>query len=629
MYALLGRSSPELNSDASVRPTEELSPSNDVRLKVDSNDSQQPSTAVDLDDPAKEGWETEVFAELAKKQLKQILQMLSVPDEVTASHCADMVTEGFSGASFVPAQLKVVYRDDTFQIERSASNKGEQSEPKVGVAKPTGAEHFANALRPWAETFQHAEQFRFEVKVTGVRFEGKGATTTQSISVAANFASYRLEQHAKWETTWQRSGPKQSPLITSLRVKEFEQATTRSQQGSLLADCTQSVIGHNPCFSSQVLRGYGSHLERVQDGRYTSTWWSDPGMAIGDVNGDGLDDLYVCQEEGLPNLLFVQQPDGTANECAAQWGVDWLHQSRGALLVDLNNTGRQDLAVAVLGGVIIASNEGSRFTDRAFLPTSNDTMSLAAADFDLDGYLDLYVTCYEKLSDSSDSLSQPVVAGFGNGFSYHDATTGGKNSLYRNVGNWTFNDVTQALGLDVENRRFSFAASWEDFDNDGDMDLYVANDFGPNHLFRNDHVPSAAPDQGQQPRRTFHDVAHLLGADDRASSMSIVWGDYDRNGWMDLYIGNMYSSAGNRITTQPQFRQNASADVRSALVRFARGNTLLQNSGEGSFVDVSRESGAAMGRWAWSSILADVNNDGWEDVLVANGNITGTDERDL
>ena len=124
---------------------------------------------------------------------------------------------------------------------------------------------------------------------------------------------------------------------------------------------------------------------------------TNPGVAIGDVNGDGLDDLYVCQETGLPNRLFIQNPDGTASDQSASWGVDWLHSSRSALLIDLDNDSDQDLVVAILGGVVIAENDGEgRFHLRDVLKTSEDTMSLSAVDYDMDGRLDIYVCVYYK-----------------------------------------------------------------------------------------------------------------------------------------------------------------------------------------------------------------------------------------
>jgi hypothetical protein len=148
----------------------------------------------------------------------------------------------------------------------------------------------------------------------------------------------------------------------------------------------------------------------------------------------------------------------------------------------------------------------------------------------------------------------------------------------------------------------------------------VANDFGPKNLFRNDRLPSGEV--------RFVDVAGESGAEDRASGMSAAWGDMNADGEMDLYIGNMFSSAGQRVTRQPQFKPEDSR-VREYIQHFARGNTLLKNLGDSHFEDISVEAGVTMGRWSWSSNFCDLNNDGWLDLLIANGYITTDDTGDL
>jgi hypothetical protein len=188
--------------------------------------------------------------------------------------------------------------------------------------------------------------------------------------------------------------------------------------------------------------------------------------------------------------------------------------------------------------------------------------------------------------------------------------------LFRNDGEWKFRDVTDEVGLNHNNDRWSFSAVWEDYDNDGDLDLYVANDFGRNNLYRNDDG-------------AFEDVARAAGAEDMNFGMSSTFGDYNRDGWMDLYVSNMFSSAGGRITFQPQFKTDVSSDLRSAYQQMARGNTLLENQRDGTFRDVSSSAGVTMGRWAWGSLFADINNDGWDDLVVANGFVTGRMPDDL
>ena len=180
--------------------------------------------------------------------------------------------------------------------------------------------------------------------------------------------------------------------------------------------------------------------------------------------------------------------------------------------------------------------------------------------------------------------------------------------------------MTVETGLDVNNRRYSYAASWEDFDSDGDMDLYVANDFGRNNLYRNQLVETGKPH--------FEDVAEQLGVEDISAGMSVTWGDYNNDGLSDIYVSNMFSSAGNRIVYQRQFRPNTSKSL-SSFQRHARGNTLFENNGEGGFRDVSADAGVTMGRWAWGSKFGDLNNDGLLDLYVTNGFITTEDTGDL
>ncbi len=98
---------------------------------------------------------------------------------------------------------------------------------------------------------------------------------------------------------------------------------------------------------------------------------------------------------------------------------------------------------------------------------------------------------------------------------------------------------------------------------------------------------------------------------------------------MDVFIANMWSSAGNRIAFQEQFKTDATPEEKQRFQRVARGNTLLRNQGDGTFADHSAQAGIEMGRWAWGTNFVDLNNDGWEDVVVASGYITTGDTGDL
>ena len=261
--------------------------------------------------------------------------------------------------------------------------------------------------------------------------------------------------------------------------------------------------------------------------------------------------------------------------------------------------------------VVIANNNNQRgFEPVTVLRTSWSTSSLAAADYDNDGLIDLYVCAYVN-EDNGDSIGTGS-----NEFVYHDAENGAANTLFKNTtkdtGNLSFIDVTEEAGLNINNSRWSFAASWEDYDNDGDQDLYVANDYGRNKLYNND-------------KGKFTDLASETNSEDSASGMSVSWADYDRDGNMDLYVSNMFSAAGNRITNQKQFKNSTQQSVRERFRRFARGNTLLRNTGQ-IFQDTSLSAGVNMGRWAWGSNFIDFNSDTFPDLIVANGYLTSKSE---
>jgi hypothetical protein len=493
------------------------------------------------------------------------------------------------------------------------------SDTKADYRGPAGV---AAALRSLVQPFKNLEDRRIKFKLFRVHRDNDAFTTQQYVSLSGRSSQMSIEQNATWTIRWKLAAADEEPTIQNIDVTAFEQTTLHAAHW--FADCTEAVLSADPCYRPQLLRGYGDWLQRIPHGIYLEVVGT-PGLALGDVNGDGLEDLYLCQEHGLPNRLFLQRPDGTMRDAAAEWGVDWLESSRSALLIDLDNDQDQDLVVSVMGGVVVASNEGNRaFQFQRLLPTTEDVMSLAAADYDNDGDVDIYVCGYyaDKTLDRYGTAGTSALPTGDAGFVMHDANVGGADHLLRNdIGSsaqngWVFTNVTQEVGLDVNNRRFSFAAAWEDYDNDGDQDLYVVNEFGRHNFYRND--------DGH-----FADISDEAHVEDAGSGMGITWGDYDLDGLMDVYISNMFSAAGNRITYQDQFKADSPFQVKRRIQRLARGNTLLQNKGDGSFRDQSAAAGVEMGRWAWDSKFVDLNNDGWLDLLVANGYITADDNGDL
>lgn len=424
--------------------------------------------------------------------------------------------------------------------------------------------------------------------------------TTRLHVEADRITPKRAEYAATWLCTWEHKPPA-LPRLVSLQVEQFEVSFAEK---AWMQDATQAVLSQNPRYSSQVLRGieyWAQRITRIGDLAMTGHH----GLAIGDVNGDGLEDLFVCDGGSLPNQLYLQQADGTAREAAAEAGLAWLEDSRSALLVDLDNDGDQDLVVATIAMIVFAENNGTgKFTLRGGFPGAPYPFSLSAADYDLDGDLDLY-TCIYSPSDQAVFGKRGFEAA--TPIPFYDAENGGRNILLANLGDFRFQDVTKAVGLDQNNTRWSFAASWDDYDRDGDSDLYVANDFGRNCLYQNN-------------KGHFTNVAKEVGVEDIGAGMSVSWGDANRDGAADLLVGNMFSSAGRRVASQRDFT--------APLTRMARGNSLfLQKSSQ--FNDISENAGIIQSGWAWSSALADLDNDGWQDVIVANGYLTNTRDHDL
>lgn len=562
------------------------------------------ATWKEIDDPAKDGWDSEVFSGKAEKILKQLGELISNPAKIDASQFESIVDAGFSCGSLLPEKRQTVFKDDVLEIERA-------NLPKSGTEKApyTGTKGASEAFQALTALVKGAKDIHSKFKLFRVApLAGGTYKTVQYVALSGHLAEGMVEQNATWEMRWTVDEKTHLPLLQGIRVTDFELARSRKSNGAFFSDCTKSVMQGNDCYEKQFLIGMNHWYERMQDRRYYYLL-STPGLAVGDVNGDGLEDLYVCQDEGLPNRLFIQQLDGTVKDMAKEWGVDWLHSSRGALLVDLDNDGKPDLVVAMVGHIVIAQNMGNRFEVKTILLCDDDTFSLSAVDYNNDGKLDLYVSVYNP-NAAFNSKRGDLLGGIA---FLTTENRGGHNALFRNDGNWKFTNVTKEVGL--ESQRYSFSSCWEDYDQDGWMDLYVANDYGWSQLFRNDHGK-------------FVEVTNSAGTMDKGFSMSASWGDYDQDGWMDVYVGNMFSGAGGRITFQENYLRDK-PELKALTQRFIRGNTLFKNLGNGKFTDVTEQSNVTMGRWSWSSNFIDINMDGLPDLVVANGYITTEDSGDL
>ncbi len=379
-------------------------------------------------------------------------------------------------------------------------------------------------------------------------------------------------------------------------------------------DVTGSAFAQASSFGKQLAFGVPYWRAKLDPATGIDLYGSN-GISAGDIDADGIDEIYVCQPGGLPNRLYKFLADGTLTDITDQWGAGVLDDTSSALFLDLRNIGRQDLVVLRAAGPVLLLNEGRHFrlrTDAFRFATapSGAFTGMAAADYDRDGKLDLYLCCYVYFqSEAQYTYASP----------YHDAQNGPPNFLFRNRldpdGSGSFDDVTAETGMNENNNRFSFAPAWCDFNGDGWPDLFVANDFGRKNLYVNQ-------------KGHFGDMAASAGVEDIGPGMSAAWFDYDQDGQPDLYVANMWTAAGQRVTADPQF-EPAHAGLEDAYHRHTMGNSLYRNRGNGTFGQTTEQQHAAFGRWAWSSGGHDLDNDGNAEIFVTCGMLTNQSTTDL
>jgi tetratricopeptide (TPR) repeat protein len=416
---------------------------------------------------------------------------------------------------------------------------------------------------------------------------------------------YREQRVGEWDLEWQ--GSDRQFLLR--RWQALEETRSRSVN-PVYGDIAAAAFGSNASYSAQLQRGV-DHWRTVLDVACGIDIYGHNGVSVGDVNGNGFDDLYVCQPAGLPNRLYRNRGDGTFEDITDGSGLGLMENTACALFADIDNDGHQDLIVVRTDGPQLFLNDGKgKFRPKldAFhfaTPPQGTFTGAAIADYDRDGYLDIYF-CLYLYYQGTDQYKYPSP--------YFDAENGPPNFLMRNNRDGTFRDRTAEAGLNQNNTRYSFCCAWSDFNNDGWPDLYVVNDFGRKNLYRNNGDG------------TFTDIGPQSGVEDIGAGMSVCCVDYDNDGNQDLYVANMWTAAGARISAQDGFQKDAPPAVRSRYQKHAMGNSLFRNRGDGRF---QSNTGVEMGRWAWSSDAWDFDHDGFPDLYVTNGMVSGPNHEDL
>jgi Flp pilus assembly protein TadD/peroxiredoxin len=521
-----------------------------------------------------------------------------------AGALAPILAEGFHGAALRPARETTVTKSASLEVFRA------DGFPESVLDAGRFRAEWTAFLEPYARIDT------FEVNVLTIDAGGADAARASILAdydvVGPGRTAARVERRGHWHMDWQKDAG-------GWRVSAWKalDETRSAAKDPVFTEVSETAFAGIPAYREQLVSGVDYWRTRL-DGAFMPDVLGHNGVSAGDVDGDGFDDLYVCQPAGLPNRLFHNRGDGTFEDITDAAGVGILDASSMSLFADVDNDGDQDLIVVTFTQPLLFLNDGKgHFTEKphAFKstePPKGYLTSAAVADYDRDGFLDVYICVYSFfLGEGKYGLPSP----------YHDARNGPPNILFKNDGLGGFVDVTKETIVDG-NDRFSFAAAWGDIDGDGWPDLQVANDFGRKNLYRNSGKAGG--------KVTLKDVASAAGTEDYASAgMSAAWLDFNRDGRPDIYFGNMWAASGLRVTQSADFMPGAPADAVSAFRRHARGNTLYENLGDGRFKDVSLESGAEMGRWAWSSDAFDFDSDGWEDLYVVNGLVSNEDPYSL
>jgi hypothetical protein len=340
------------------------------------------------------------------------------------------------------------------------------------------------------------------------------------------------------------------------------------------------------------------------------------GITAVDYNNDGLCDLFI--PDGVESKLYRNRGDGTFEDVTAQAGLTGLDGVSAAVFADYDNDGYKDLFVSrtFQPNQLFHNNGDGTFTDvtrQSGLGEDCCTTVAAWADYDNDGFLDLYVGRY---MDPRKDIPTTFYA-----------RNGEPNQLYHNNGDGTFTNVTERAG--VGDKGLCLGAVWGDYNDDGYPDLYVVNDFGRKTLYRNNGDG------------TFKDVTVKSNTLAYGAGMSASFADYDNDGKFDFYVTHICSehawfaeaptvrrymlrclTEGTWKTDMPLYleimRQSGLGFI-GVFQQMASGNTLLKNKGDGTFEDVTQKARANPPGWFWGACFADFDNDGWQDLYAANG----------
>ena len=476
-----------------------------------------------------------------------------------------------------------------------------------------------------------------------LRYEAKGGFEALARMKSDHWRSFEGRMELSWEHPrtdggdggdWQITGWKTTEMHwraspRRLFVEALDTAMHESQEASMLRRSLhyEATVKHYRDGAKQLPHPYFAPISANQK----------EGIAVADVNGDGFDDIYITMRLGK-NMLLVNQGDGTFLEQAASFKLDLPGHTTCALFADFDNDGDQDVILgrSLLKTSYLENRQGVFYQHPIpkFMPMA--ALSMSAADYNMDGLLDVYICTYRPAAPAGASPAGGVAQSKDGDFDWPDEffdinlareyrrrvsehrkrkggtvldQLGPPNVLLVNRGGGRFEPAPENDTVGIW--RNSMQATWGDYNRDGRPDLYIANDWGLDVLFRNDGSGG------------FTDVTTQAGVTAYGYAMGASWGDYDNDGQDDLYVSNMYSEPGRRITKQIP-------GLEKMFIESAAGNWLYHQVANGKFEQVAGLMPPSMtvmkAGWSWGGCFADFDNDSFLDLYVLNGYFTAPKE---
>ena len=519
---------------------------------------------------------------------------------------ADWISAEFNGQGVQWDALKPRFEDLSTNISRwHASSESPRFEGEGAFE-----EFVTSTFRQWAVS----KEFRIDINPYSTQVlpesEGRSIETKMVVEIFGNTAEQKgLQATTLWTTRWVDDEQNDNLQLTNANVKAVELVTLTAPKGQMFEDCTESILSRTTLIEDQLTYGLDQWARKIPGLDIVGH----QGLSVGDVNQDGLDDLYICQPHGLPNLLLIQNPDGTVEDMGAKSGVDILDDSRAALMIDIDNDGDQDLVVTTEQSLVLMSNKGKgEFQLEHELAIGHSGHSVSAADYDQDGDLDLYICKYESVKNFRDLITIPDA--------FENADSGGRNILLRNDEGWNFVDVTSQVGFGVDdNARYSRSSVWVDFDLDGDQDLYVANEWSSDQLFEND-------------KGWFSDITESLNMLVPAQHRSVSTGEFNHDGKPDFFVATDAPLMAYQGLADNKPLKDLSEQKQAILGENQIWFSEKQKDGEElieGFASFFLRAPIFAAQTAYSSVAADINNDGLDDVIVTNGHLSRNASEDL